>query len=359
MKTTKTMRSGRRLAGCAAVLVLCGAVLSGCTKRDLEQEPEVEPPAKKGAIVMRTAAAENEKPFEAGKAAAEALKAAMGGTAPHAVVMVDCFDEADMKKEALRGVASVFDKGIILGGATYGSFTQAGSLDLDAVSLLGIGGDGVSVTTALEKDMGATGLSLETQKEKLAKCLSDAGARLARKLPGAAEGSLMILIADAHSPKNQFLIDGVQAVVGKKLPITGGSISKNAGQTYVYYAGDIYKDSAVALVIAGDLKVSQTGRQAKTNDMVISTAKEGSAAALEGLGAKPFAMIAFDCAGRMGKLDNLGDELAAIQSSVGKEVPIFGCYCAGEFGPADAADIADKKICYGRGWHVMTTLLGR
>lgn len=352
------MKSERCLVGCAGVVALCGALLTGCATRE-EQEPKVAPPAKKGAIVMRTAAAENENPYEAGKAAAEALKAAMGGTAPSAVIMVDCFDEADMKKEAIRGVASVFAKDIILGGATYGSFTQAGSLDLDAVSLLGIGGDGVSISTALEKDMGAAGLSLETQEGKLAKCLSDAGARLARKIPGAAEGSLMILIADAHSPKNQFLIDGVQTVVGKELPITGGSINKNAGQTYVYYAGGIYKDSAVALVLSGDFKVSQSGRQAKSNDMVISTAKEGSAEALKGLGAEPFAMLAFDCAGRMGKLDNLADELAAIQSSVGREIPIFGCYCAGEFGPADAADTADSKTCYGRGWHVMTTVLGR
>lgn len=351
------MKSGGYLVGCLAVSALCGMLPTGCATDKAKRSTA--PVVKKGAVVMRTAAAENENPYEAGKAAAGALKKAMGDAAPHVVVMADCFDEADMKKEAIRGVASVFSKDIILGGATYGSFTQAGSLDMDAVSLLGIGGDGVSVSSALEANMGAAGLSLETQYDRLAKCLSDAGARLARKIPGASKASLMILIADAHSPKNQFLIDGVQSVVGKELPITGGSISKNAGQTYVYYCGELHKDAAVALVLSGDFKLSQAGRQAKSNDKVIATAKEGSAAAMRGLDAEPFAVIAFDCAGRMGKLDNLGDELAAIQSSVGKEVPIFGCYCAGEFGPADAADIKDSKTCYGRGWHVMFTILGQ
>ena len=344
-----------------AVLALYGGLLTGCaTKRGGPGAAGPSTRAPKGEVVIRSAAAENEKPFEAGRAAAEALKEAMGDTAPHVVVMTDCFDEEAMKREAIAGVASVFSKDIIVGGATYGTFTQGGALDMDAVGLLGIGGEGVAVSVAFEKDMGAAGLSLETQKDELAKRLSDGGARLAKKLPGAAGASLMVVIADAHSPKNQFFMDGLQSVVGKKLPITGGSINKNAGQTFVYHGGELHKDSAVAVLLTGGFEVAQTGRQAKSNDKVIATAREGSAAALASLadrGTKPFAVLAFDCAGRMGKLDNLGDELAAIQGSVGKEVPIFGCYCAGEFGPADAEDIADKTTSHGRGLHVMFTML--
>lgn len=339
-----------------AMFIGCAVLFTGCaTHRSVLQSP---PAVKNGAVVMRTAAAHGEDPYLAGKAAAAALQTAMGGTEPHIVLMVDCYDEAPLKKEALKGVASVFPKGVICGGASYGSFTQGGSLGDDAVTLLGIGGDGIAVRAALEIEMGAAGLDMETQKDKLAKALTEAGARLAIKVAAAAEDALLILVADAHSPKNQFVIDGVQSVVGKTLPITGGSVNKNAGQTFVIYRGKMFADSALAIVLNGDLKVAQTGRQAKSNDAVLATAMEGSAEALKKLGTKPVAALAFDCGGRMGKLDNLEDELKAIQESIGKDIPLFGCYCAGEFGPADASD-TEEGVAYGRGWHIMFTVLGQ
>jgi len=69
--------------------------------------------------------------------------------------------------------------------------------------------------------------------------------------------------------------------------------------------------------------------------------------------------LAFDCAGRKGKLKNIADELAAIQSATGKTPVLFGCYCAGEFGPADTGDVADKTTVYGCGWHVMFSALAQ
>ncbi len=339
-----------------AMSIICIALLSGCaTSPKLLQSP---PAVKDGAIVMRTAAAQEEDPYLAGKAAASLLNRAMGGTEPHLVLMVDCFDEAALKEKAIQGVASVFSRDIICGGASYGSFTQAGSLGSDAVALLGIGGAGIAVTAALESGMGATGLDTETQKDELCAALSGAGARLAQKLPGAANGALLILVADAHSPKNQFVIDGVQSIVGKKLPITGGSVNKNAGQTFVIYRGEMIADSVLGILLTGDIKVAQTGMQAKSNDAVLATAKKSSADALKALDAKPVAAVAFDCGGRMGKLDNLEDELKSIQESIGKDIPLFGCYCAGEFGPADATG-TEKGVAYGRGWHIMFTVLGR
>jgi hypothetical protein len=236
-------------------------------------------------------------------------------------------------------------------------FTQKGSHDLDSVALLGIGGDGVSVTAALSEKMGAAGLSLEKDQEQLTQALNQGGARLARSLPGLENGTLLLLIADAHSPKNQLLIDGVQSVAGKDLPITGGSINKNAGQTFVYYRGNVYPDSAIGLLLTGDFKVAQTGNQAQSNEKVIATAQSGSADALKKLDGKPFAVLAFNCGGRMGKLNRLQDELEAIQASIGPDLPLFGCYCAGEFGPAADADSGDDTST-GRGWHVMFSVLG-
>jgi hypothetical protein len=312
-----------------------------------------------GQIIVRTAAATNENPAEAGKAAARALKTALAGAEPQIVLAFDCFEDKANKQKLLDAVATVFPKDKIHGGAAYGMFTQAGSLDDNGVTLLAIGGDGVTVRVAFTEKMGAAGLTLEKDAAQLTKALNTAGAHLAQQLPGIADASLLLLISDAHSPKNQLLIDGVQSVAGKKLRITGGSVNKNAGQNWVYHRGQVYTDSAIAVTLKGEFTVAQTGRQAKDNDAVLATAKEGSALAVTNLKKPPFAVIIFDCAGRKGKLKNLSDELAAIQTSIGKTVPLFGCYCAGEYGPADATDLPDPTACYGRGWHVMVSALGQ
>ena len=308
--------------------------------------------------VFRTAAASNADPFAAGKTAAEALKTALHGVDPQVVLLAECFEDKEDKDKVLAGVATVFAPDKIFGGATYGAYTQAGALDRDAVALLAIGGKDVQVHTTLVEKMGAAGLSLENDQERLTAALRGAGARLATQLPGAAKASLLLVIADAHSPKNQLLLDGIQSVVGKTLPVTGGSVNKNAGQNWVYYQGKAYTDSAVALELSGGIQVAQAGRQAKDNDAVIATAREGSAAALKKLGKAPDVVVAFDCAGRMGKLKNLADELAAIQGSVGRDVPLFGLYCAGEFGLTDSSDAPAPNVCVGRGWHVMVSALG-
>jgi hypothetical protein len=149
----------------------------------------------------------------------------------------------------------------------------------------------------------------------------------------------------------------VQKVAGRKLPVTGGSVNKNAGQSWVYFRGAAYTDAAIALALSGPFAVTQAGRQAKANEQVIATAKEGAATALKAAKGKPLAVLAFNCAGRKGKLERLEDELEAIQASVGKEAPLFGAYCAGEFGPADVADGGGDGTSCGRGWHVMFTVV--
>ncbi|MCP4375902.1 MAG: hypothetical protein GY794_06985, partial [bacterium] len=209
------------------------------------------------------------------------------------------------------------------------------------------------------KNMGTKGLSLNTDKDKLVKTLGDAARKLAGKLTKKADSQLLIAIPDAHSPKNQLFMNGLQEVVGKDFPITGGSISKNDGETFLYYRGELFGDGAIAIMLSGNFKVAMAGRQAKTNDAVIATAKDGSAEALKALGAKPIAMFAFDCAGRKGKLDNLGDELKAFQDAAGKDITLFGCYCAGEFGPADVKEKTPGVLSSGMGWHAMITFIGR
>jgi hypothetical protein len=311
-------------------------------------------------IVLKVVMVEDEagNPMAAGRQAAEALKKAMGDVPLQAVIVSECFEDRAYKEPLVRGICSVLPEQLVVGGATYGSFTQDGCTDFDAVCLLGIGG-GVHAATALVTDMGTSKLTFEQDQELIRKRLHEAGNRLASKLPRTDQDRLLILIADAHSPKNQSLVEGVQQVVGKQFPITGGCVNKNAGQTFVYYGGKLHQDAAVAVMLSGDFQVSLSGRQANENEKVIATANEGAAEALQKAKGEAVAALAFNCAGRRSKLKKYEDELAAMQKALGRELPLFGCYCAGEMGPVDDPQKPSDALSGGSGWHVMFTIIAR
>ncbi len=351
------------LAKQALLLAITAVGVNSAGQRLTAAEDTFHSPAARpgGEVVLRVVMVEDEDeaPEAAGKAAAEALRKAMGGHTLKAVLVSECFEDREYKEQLIRGVCSVIPKDLVLGEATYGSFSQGGCTDFDSVCLLGIGGDGVSVAAALVTEMGTSKLVFEEHEELIQKRLHEAGAKLAGKLRRSDRDRLLILVADAHSPKNQYLVEGVQRVTGAKFPITGGSANKNAGQTFVYFRGQLYQDSAVALMLSGDFSVAMAGRKAQDNDAVISTAKDGAAEALARLKGQPKAVLAFNCAGRRGKLKNMDDELAAIQQALGKKLPLFGCYCAGEIGPLDTSEKTPDVLSGGGGWHVMFTIIGQ
>jgi len=351
-------RLSRGVAGISIAVVMV-ALLGAADARAADDAWSSPAAVSGGKIVFQVAAAENEDPAAAGKAAAQALKRQMGDAPLRAVVVSECFEDRENKEKLLAGVASVLPKEIVLGGATYGSFTQAGCADLDAVCLLGIGGDGISVAAALVPALGTAKLTFEEHRAEIEKRLHRAGAALAGKLRRTDRDRLAILIPDAHAPKNQALVEGVQSVLGKRFAITGGCANKNANQTFVYFGGRMCEDSAVALLLGGDFSVALSGRQGKDNDKVISTARESAAEALAGLQGKPIAAMAFDCAGRRSKLKKIEEELAAVQQSIGKALPLFGCYCAGEIGPVDTEDKKPDALSGGAGWHIMFTVIGK
>jgi len=314
-----------------------------------------------GKIVFQAVMIEDqdEQPLAAGKVVAEKLKAAMGDVPLKAVVVSECFEDLENKQALLAGIRAVLPSEIVFGQATYGSFTQAGCGGFDTVCLLGIGGEGIGVSAALVRDLGVAKLTFEEHEIQIKQRLHKAGAELTAKLARGERDRLAVLLADAHSPKNQFLVEGVQQALGGNFPITGGSANKNEGQTFVYFRGQPHRDSAVALMLSGDFRVSLSGRKAMDNDQVISTAREGVAESLAAFAGKPQAVLAFNCAGRRGKLKRPADELAAIQAAMGKELPLFGCYCAGEVGPLDVAEKEAGVLSGGSGWHVMFTVIGR
>lgn len=324
------------------------------------------PAQRGGPAVFKTILIEDERgnPEMAGRSAAKALLDRMAGTVPKAVIVSECFEDLEYKEALLRGISSVIPSERIFGLSSYGSFTREGVSDFDAVTLLGIGGAGVGVRTSMIKDMGTSKLLMEKDEAEIEKKLVKSGERLAKSLgdrPTIPNDQFMIVLADAHSPKNKFLVEGLQKSVGPRFPITGGSANKNAGQTYVYYQGRPYTDAAIALIVTGDFNVTMAGRQAMDEQAVIRTAGEGLREALTKIHNRreqPMLVMAFDCAGRRSRLENMEDELDSIRYEMGRSIPLFGSYQAGEIGPVDSNDDSVKDLRYGGdGWHVMFTVI--
>ncbi len=348
------------LAGLVAAIVGVTWCLAG-TMHANDADPEAANEGRIGSILMHTVLVEDQddQPMAAGEAAARELMAAIGDAPLQAVLVSECFEDLPWKQQLLQGIGSVIPKERIFGSSTYGSFTQRGTAGFDSVSLLGIAGDGISVSAALVTEMGVARLTFEDSEPLIKERLHAVGKQLTDKLQRTDQDRLMILLADAHSPKNKYLVEGVQQVVGPDFPITGGSANKNAGQTYVYFQGEAYADSAVALMLSGDFQVSLSGRKAMENDQVIATAKDGAAEALAKMTGQPLGVLAFNCAGRRGRLHRPEDEWTAIRQALGEDLALFGCYCAGEVGPLDPSEQVPGVLVGGSGWHVMFTVLGR
>ena len=348
------------LTGGLIAATLLGAIAAGCRPGTRAGGPvSLAPPTRQ--ILFRVGVCDAEDPFQSGKTAARAAADQLGAAPVKAVIVSECYEDKDRKAKVLDGVHAVFPKAVVCGGATYGSFAQSGVAGGESVAVLAIAGNDIDVAAACRPKMGAAGLTLTEHKDLLESNLRAAGAALAKQLPTSPTNRLAIIIADAHSPKNGALVEGIRGVLGKGFPITGGSVNKNAGQTFVYWRGQMLQDAAVALMLSGDFRIAMAGRQAKENDKVISTAEAAGAEALAALArqnCRPAAAIAFDCAGRKGRLTNVADELAAMQRALGTELPLFGTYNAGEIGPADLADTEPGVHSSGVGWHVMLTVVG-
>ena len=353
------------------------ALLAGCAA---VREQAVSP-MPDGCVAVATAWAKANSGVDAyatGRYAAEILKAKLNGVEPQVVILSECFAEKADKAKAAKGVASVFGKERVVGIASYGIYTRDSVADRQAVGLLALGGDGIAVRTAFVPKMNAAGLTQENDEAALASALGAAGRKLAEQFPVGNQSRLMIVLADAHSPKNQLLLDGIQAVVGTRFPITGGSANKNAGQNWIHWRGGLYADAAVALMIDGNFTLTQNGAQAKDNQAVLDTAKKVASDLLDadtnvippGIRGVRYALgnkllLAFDCAGRKGKLEDIDDERKAIIAGLTSapeaglppprlgETEIFGMWCAGEIGCPE--DSLQQPV--GRGWHIMGTMI--
>ena len=125
----------------------------------------------------------------------------------------------------------------------------------ESVVVAAIAGRDVDVQPVCVAAMHTTGLTLEKNREELEQKLTAAGTALAGQVTRGDRSRLLVVIADAHSPKNGPLVKGIQSVLGPGFPITGGCVNKNAGQSFVYWQGKMLSDAAVGLMLSGDFKL--------------------------------------------------------------------------------------------------------
>jgi len=308
-------------------------------------------------VVMKTVFVddEQENPFEAGRLAGQRLLGEMQGTDLKLVLIAESFEGKTDKEKLIEGLCSVLPKEKLFGLSTYSSFVRNSVGDGDRVALLGFGGD-LTVRSALQTELGVAQLTMDTAEEEIKAKLLQAGRTLAEKNNVPSKNRFDILLADAHSPKNGFLVGGILEILGKDAMILGGSANKNPGQNHVYYQGVRYEDAAMLLTLTGPFQVAMAGRFANQGETVVKTAEEATVTAVENVKGTPIGMVAFSCAGRKSKLDELDDELNAVQKRFADQ-PIFGCFCAGEVGPADpVVETTDTKCC-GSGWYLMLAIV--
>lgn len=269
-------------------------------------------------------------------AGAEAARLAKKALHPHmspGIVLV--FDnigkqEAD-KKKLLEGVGSVFSNFIIYGCSSYAPLTQQGNKG--TVGVLALAGN-------IRADVASADLEggYEQCGKKIASALKD---NLEKRNP---KGRLMLLFGSCHVPKNDELVKGVTGVLGEKFPIVGAAA---AGGEFVYAAGEIKKNSNLAVLLTGDFECGFSTKKDNSPEGLITSAKDAAKEAIGKKKDKTALMFAFDCGGRRGKMkENLPKELEAMKTIAGN-IPIFGFYGSGEIGPKD-----NKSPSKGVGYHV-------
>ena len=285
-------------------------------------------------VAMGTGLSAEADATKAGAAAAEQARKALAGKPARLVLVFENCPPAE-KAKVLAGVAAVFDKSIVHGCSTAGPITEKGNPTGRGVGVCALGGD-IQVAAAVSPTIGKDGHRA-------------AGEAIARALPKMPNAKLMLLFGNCHVPRNKPLTEGVQAVLGKALPIIGAASSGPSIDTF--YQGAVRGDVAVGILIGGDFKISVCMLPGKGNDVVIRTAVAATCCAAGKFPGKPSAALFFECAGRRAMVKQLSNELAAIQGVLGDKLPLFGFYGSGEIGPV-------KGVSTGVGYHVVCCLIG-
>jgi hypothetical protein len=268
----------------------------------------------------------------AGREAAQAAKAGLGGAVPRVVVV---FAARPQVNEALvKGVASSFERTLVYGCEGYSpltrdtNFADQGHGIKSGVAVLAVGGaEGVTVASAGTQDEG-----------KWEACGRKIGEQLKPQMGEGTEGKLILTFGDQHVGQNAPFLKGLHSVVDAGTPVVGAAAGGPEAKEIV--AGEIRKAMNIAVLIKGPFAV-RLACNGGGGDLVAKARNSVDSVLAEGReGAK--VIFVFDCGGRRGELAKggaLAQELEAMKTVAGP-IPLFGFYGGGEIGSTKAGQPA-------------------
>lgn len=179
---------------------------------------------------------------DAGREAAQAAVAGLGGQQP-ALVIVFTTPKYNLS-ELLAGIRSVTGSAILIGATGSGQIVQGGHMGFGA-------GVGVLVLTAGEYRFGIA------SAEHIRGNLDRAGQEIARAssvAAGPSPYSTVLLLADCLAGDLQELVQGIYRITGPKTPIVGGAAGDELKfvKTSVFHNEKVVEEGAVALWIGSN-----------------------------------------------------------------------------------------------------------
>ncbi len=266
--------------------------------------------------------------------AAFQAKRELKGAAPKLVLVADGY-RGD-KQLMLNRIAKYFPKQTIYGGMSFGAICDKGFARGNSIAVVAIADPKMKITAAR-----ADGVKADMHK---------AGVSIANGL-GCQAGSAVsvMLMGDCHVPTDQTLVEGVQSVLGDKLPIYGGSTSFEADS---YYQGVARRDSAFGIATMNSKAASVLAGGSANEKEALALALQSMKTALQTNGNNKMLML-FECAGRQGLFSDCDLERQILMAQMGKQLPIFGFYGSGEIGQPDGSSKSE-----GRGVHVSAAGVG-
>lgn len=186
-------------------------------------------------------------PFEAGREAARASRAQIGGNSPTLTLVFASSHYA--QEELIKGVRSVSGGCPLTGCSSAAQISPAGIIKRSVVVIF------ISSNTV------RTSIGLG---QKLSQDSRSAGQRCARESivkessrEGRMSRSLFLMFPDGLTAKGEELIRGEQEVLGASFPIVGGASGDEFlfRETYQYYNDCVYTDSVAGVLIGGGSKI--------------------------------------------------------------------------------------------------------
>ena len=182
--------------------------------------------------------------FAAGREAAQSAYYQLGRREPDAVItfISTIFDQ----KETIKGIRSVIRNAPLAGCSSAGSITASGPLR-GSISVFAIYSDSIYFSFGIGKNI--------SKNARLA------GHKAASKaLAGSVKNKTTkayMLFSDSLSGNGANILRGSQEVLGTSFPIIGGFAADELcfQKTYQYLDNDIYTDSAVGVLISGDVNI--------------------------------------------------------------------------------------------------------